>query len=64
MEKYFISMFAVVLMMFVWAIIQDGWKKVFSDQVAHDDAMEGRTKCGNCSCPSSFCKKDASKFLK
>lgn len=45
-----LSITIIVGLMLVWAFVQDRWKKTFPDHVLNDDALAGRSDCGNCGC--------------
>ena len=45
-----VGIVGIVLLAFVWLVVQIGWKKVFWDLVDDEDVLADRVKCGNCNC--------------
>lgn len=50
MEQYIIGMAGIIGLMTLWVIIQQHWKKAFSDGHVDEDALAGRSDCSNCGC--------------
>ncbi|MEQ8520176.1 MAG: hypothetical protein RLN79_04575 [Cytophagales bacterium] len=60
MEKiitYAIAIVGIIIMMIIWVFIQNIWKNTFKDHLADEDALAGRSSCGNCGC-GSICEKN------
>ena len=52
---YLLSISIMVGLLLVWAFVQDRWKKTFPEDVLDDDALAGRSDCGNCGCGGGTC---------
>jgi len=51
-EKYIVGIVGITGLMIVWAIVQNLWRKAFSDQQIDEDVLVGRSDCGSCGCSS------------
>lgn len=47
---YLISISITILLMVAWVFIQAKWKQTFINEVTDEDALAGRSDCGNCGC--------------
>ena len=47
----------IIALMITWVLVQNGWKKVFHDEITDEDVLAGRSSCGNCGC-MTICKKN------
>jgi hypothetical protein len=47
----------IIALMIAWTWVQNGWKKVFRDDITDEDVLAGRSTCGNCGC-LTICKKN------
>ena len=56
MASYIIGIGSVVFLMIAWIAVQFLWRRVFADHVTDEDALAGRTSCGNCGC-TTVCSK-------
>lgn len=45
-----ITSISIILMMMIWVIVQLTWKAVFPEKMVDEDALAGRSECGNCGC--------------
>ena len=47
----------VVALMLGWLCVQLLWRRAFSDYVSDEDALAGRSDCGNCGCTATCVRK-------
>ncbi len=54
-DSLLIAIGGIVGLMVLWMIVQKLWGQTFAEYMGDEDAMAGRTKCGNCGC-TTVCK--------
>ncbi len=57
LSSLIIAIAGIVGVMLAWVAVQAMWKNTFPDDVRDDDALAGRSSCGNCGC-STICRID------
>jgi len=55
MLKYLIGILGITGLMIIWVIVQNLWRRTFSDQQKDEDVLAGRSACGSCGC-GTICK--------
>ncbi|NQV53372.1 MAG: hypothetical protein HQ500_09325 [Flavobacteriales bacterium] len=53
MASYIIGIASIIGLMVIWVTVQEWWKKSFAEDVINDDALAGRSECGNCGCTTA-----------
>lgn len=53
-----ITIAAITFMMVFWASVQHFWKRAFPEEYTDDDALAGRSSCGNCGCSGVCTRKN------
>lgn len=60
LEKYFIALLILLVILVGWIVVQSLWREVFKDSLNDDDVLKHRSTCGSCSC-GTVCKKNIKK---
>jgi hypothetical protein len=55
MLKYLIGIIGITMLMIIWVIVQNLWRRTFLDQQKDEDVLAGRSTCGSCGC-GTICK--------
>jgi hypothetical protein len=55
MLKYLIGIIGITSLMILWVIVQNLWRRTFSNQQKDEDVLAGRSACGSCGC-GTICK--------
>jgi len=50
LKTLFIGVAGTVSLIFIWVIVQYGWRKLFLSLLTDVDVLAGRNSCGNCNC--------------
>ena len=52
-DSLLIAIGGIITLMIGWAVVQSLWGKTFAEYMEEEDALAGRTKCGNCGCTTA-----------
>ncbi len=50
-----IGIFGMALLLALWFVVQNQWRKIFADYISDQDVLADRRSCGNCGC-TTICK--------
>jgi hypothetical protein len=46
----------VILLVLIWIVVQQLWRKVFAEYISEPDVLAERSSCGNCTCTTACTK--------